>query len=191
RYTDCRVPVSNLIGDEGMGFRLAQERLGPGRIHHCMRWIGQAEKAFDLMCHRAATREIEENMMLGEKQFIQGFIAESRAEIDSCRLYVLNTAYRIDQHGAANVRDDVSAIKFMVANMIVRVLDRAIQVHGAMGLTDDTVLSAMYRHERGARIWDGADEVHKQNMAINILKGYGLDIKKKQRDLRELMLERV
>lgn len=191
RYTDCRVPVSNLIGAEGMGFRLAQERLGPGRIHHCMRWIGQAEKAFDLMCRRAATREIEENMMLGEKQFIQGFIAESRAEIDSCRLYVLNTAYLIDQHGAANVRDDVSAIKFMVANMITRVLDRAIQVYGAMGLTDDTVLAAMYRHERGSRIWDGADEVHKQNMALNILKGYGLDIKKKQRELRERQLERV
>lgn len=191
RYTNCRVPASNLIGQAGMGFRLAQERLGPGRIHHCMRWIGQAERAFDLMCRRAATREIDDNLMLGEKQFIQGFIAESRAEIDACRLYVLNTAHRIDQHGAANVRDDVSAIKFTVANMITRVLDRAIQVYGALGLTDDTILSAMYRHERGARIWDGADEVHKQNMAVNILKGYGLDIKQKQRDLREIIREQV
>ncbi|WP_420149345.1 acyl-CoA dehydrogenase family protein [Spirosoma sp.] len=184
-YTDCRVPVSNLIGGEGMGFRLAQERLGPGRVHHCMRWIGNAEKALDLLCRRAATREIEDGVMLGEKQFIQDFIAESRAEIDASRLYVLNTAHMIDTVGVSNVRDAVSAIKFYVANAFLRVLDRAIQVHGALGVTDDTVLSAMYRHERGARIWDGADEVHKQNLAINILKKYGLDIKQKAKELRQ------
>lgn len=184
-YTNCRVPVSNVIAGEGMGFRLAQERLGPGRVHHCMRWIGNAEKALDLMCRRAATREIEDGVMLGEKQFIQDFIAESRAEIDASRLYVLNTAHMIDTVGVSNVRDAVSAIKFYVANAFLRVLDRAIQVHGALGVTDDTVLSAMYRHERGARIWDGADEVHKQNLAINILKTYGLDIKKKARELRQ------
>lgn len=184
-YTDCRVPVSNLIGEEGMGFRLAQERLGPGRIHHCMRWIGNAEKALDLLCKRAATREIDDNTMLGEKQFIQDFIAESRADIDASRLYVLNTAHMIDKVGAANVREAVSAIKFFVANSFLRVLDRAIQVHGALGITDDTVLSAMYRHERGARIWDGADEVHKQNLASSILKKYGLDVKKKARELQE------
>lgn len=185
-YTNCRVPVSNVIAGEGMGFRLAQERLGPGRIHHCMRWIGNAERALDLMCRRAATREIEDDVMLGEKQFIQDFIAESRAEIDACRLYVLNTAYMIDTVGVANVRDAVSGIKFYVANAFLRVLDRAIQVHGALGVTDDTILSAMYRHERGARIWDGADEVHKQNLAASILKKYGLDIKKKARELQEL-----
>lgn len=184
-YTNCRVPVSNVIAGEGMGFRLAQERLGPGRVHHCMRWIGNAEKALDLMCKRAATREIEEGVMLGEKQFIQDFIAESRAEIDACRLYVLNTAHMIDTVGVSQVRDAVSAIKFYVANAFLRVLDRAIQVHGALGVTDDTVLSAMYRHERGARIWDGADEVHKQNLASSILKKYGLDIKQKARELRE------
>lgn len=184
-YTNCRVPVSNLIGEEGMGFRLAQERLGPGRIHHCMRWIGNAEKALDLLCKRAATREIDDNIMLGEKQFIQDFIAESRADIDASRLYVLNTAHMIDKVGAANVREAVSAIKFFVANSFLRVLDRAIQVHGALGITDDTVLSAMYRHERGARIWDGADEVHKQNLASSILKKYGLDVKKKARELQE------
>lgn len=184
-YTNCRVPVSNVIAGEGMGFRLAQERLGPGRVHHCMRWIGNAEKALDLMCKRAATREIEDGVMLGEKQFIQDFIAESRAEIDASRLYVLNTAHMIDTVGVSNVRDAVSAIKFYVANAFLRVLDRAIQVHGALGVTDDTVLSAMYRHERGARIWDGADEVHKQNLAINILKSYGLDVKKKARELRQ------
>jgi alkylation response protein AidB-like acyl-CoA dehydrogenase len=185
-YTDCRVPVSNVIAGEGMGFRLAQERLGPGRIHHCMRWIGNAERAMDLMCKRAASREIEDGVMLGEKQFIQDFIAESRAEIDACRLYVLNTAHMIDTVGVANVRDAVSAIKFYVANAFLRVLDRAIQVHGALGVTDDTILSAVYRHERGARIWDGADEVHKQNLAASILKKYGLDVKKKAREIQEL-----
>ena len=184
-YTDCRVPVSNVIAGEGLGFRLAQERLGPGRVHHCMRWVGNAEKALDLMCKRAATREIDDGVMLGEKQFIQDFIAESRAEIDACRLYVLNTAHMIDTVGVANVRDAVSAIKFYVANAFLRVLDRAIQVHGALGVTDDMVLSAMYRHERGARIWDGADEVHKQNLASNILKKYGLDIKQKAKELRQ------
>ena len=184
-YTNCRVPVSNVIAGEGMGFRLAQERLGPGRVHHCMRWIGNAEKALDLMCKRAATREIEDGVMLGEKQFIQDFIAESRAEIDASRLYVLNTAHMIDTVGVSNVRDAVSAIKFFVANAFLRVLDRAIQVHGALGVTDDTVLAAMYRHERGARIWDGADEVHKQNLASSILKKYGLDIKQKAKELRQ------
>ena len=179
-YKNCRVPVTNLIGEEGMGFRLAQERLGPGRIHHCMRWIGIAEKAFDLLCNRAANREMEEGVMLGEKQFIQGFIAESRVEIDASRLLVLHTAYNIDQVGAKAVRDQVSGIKFYVANMVLKVLDRSIQAHGAMGLTDETMLANLYQHERGARIWDGADEVHKQSLAMSILKKYGLDIKKKK-----------
>lgn len=177
RYNDCRVPQSNLIGQEGMGFRLAQERLGPGRIHHCMRWIGIAEKAFDLLCKRAATRELEEGVLLGQKQFIQGFIAESRVEIDAARLLVLRTAYQIDQVGAKESRDEISGIKFYVANMFLKVLDRAIQVYGGMGLTDETMLANLYQHERGARIWDGADEVHKQNLALSILKKYGLDIK--------------
>lgn len=180
RYRDCRVPASNLIGAEGQGFKLAQERLGPGRIHHCMRWIGQAERAFDLMCRRATEREIEEGVVLGEKQFIQGFIAESRVEIDAARLLVLNTARNIDLLGQAAIRHQISGIKFYVANMVLRVIDRAIQVHGALGVTDDLILSAMYRHERGARIWDGADEVHKQSLATGILKSYGLDLKKKR-----------
>lgn len=179
RYTDCRVPAANLIGAEGEGFRLAQERLGPGRIHHCMRWVGIAEKAFDLMCQRAATREIEDGVMLGEKQFIQGFIAESRVEIDAARLLVLRTAHNIDQFGQKAVRDQVSGIKLYAANMVLRVLDRAIQVHGALGVTDDLILSAIYRHERGARIWDGADEVHQQSIARSVLKQYGLDTRRK------------
>ncbi len=179
RFNNCRVPVSYLIGEEGQGFRLAQERLGPGRIHHCMRWVGIAEKAFDMMCRRAATREIEDGVMLGEKQFIQGFIAESRVEIDATRMLVLNTAHQIDQLGQAAVRDQISGIKLYAANMVLRVLDRAIQVHGALGVTDDIILSMIYRHERGARIWDGADEVHKQSLARSILKKYGLDLRKK------------
>ena len=180
-YTNCRVPLTYRIGEEGMGFKLAQERLGPGRIHHCMRWVGIAEKAFDLMCSRAAAREIEEGVVLGEKQFIQGFISESRVEIDASRLLVLRTAQNIDKNGAANTRDEISGIKFYVANMVLNVLDRAIQVHGALGLTEDTMLASLYQHERGARIWDGADEVHKQNLALSILKKYGLDIKKKRK----------
>ena len=178
RYTNCRVPYSNLIGGEGMGFMLAQERLGPGRIHHCMRWIGIAERSFDLMCSRAATREVEPGVMLGEKQFIQGFIAESRAEIDASRLMVLRTAHNIDEQGAAAVRNEISAIKFFVANMVLRVVDRAIQTFGAMGITDDVLLAWYYRHERGARIYDGADEVHKTALARSILKNYGLDTRK-------------
>lgn len=172
RYTDCRVPVENLIGTEGAGFKLAQERLGPGRIHHCMRWVGQAERALDLMCRRAVSREIAEHTFLADKQFIQGFIAESRVEIDAARLLVLRTARHIDLYGQAAVREQVSGIKYFAANMILRVLDRAIQVHGALGVTDDTILAAMYRHERGARIWDGADEVHLQSLAGSILKKY-------------------
>jgi alkylation response protein AidB-like acyl-CoA dehydrogenase len=181
RYEDCRVPVSHLIGEEGEGFKLAQERLGPGRIHHCMRWVGIAERAFDMMCKYAVKREMAPGSMLGEKQFVQGFISESRVEIDAARLLVLNTANNIDKFGAAVVRDQVSAIKFYVANVMLKVLDRAIQVHGALGLSDDTILTAIYRHERGARIWDGADEVHKQNLALSILKKYGLDVKKNRK----------
>lgn len=180
RLENCRVPATNRISDEGAGFKLAQERLGPGRIHHCMRWIGIAEKALDLMCKRAVSREIESGVMLGQKQFIQGFIAESRVEIDAARMLVLRTASTIDREGAQAARHQISGIKFYTANMMLKVLDRAIQVHGAMGLTDGTMLATLYQHERGARIYDGADEVHKQSMAINILKGYGLDLKKKR-----------
>ncbi|WP_288425511.1 acyl-CoA dehydrogenase family protein [uncultured Spirosoma sp.] len=178
RYTDVRVPLGNLIGDEGAGFTLAQERLGPGRIHHCMRWIGISERCLDLMCRRAATRELEEGVMLGEKQFVQGWIAESRAQIDAARLMVLRTAHNIDQRGAAAVRDQISEIKFFVADVMLTVIDRAIQTYGAMGITDDIVLPWYYRHERGARIYDGADEVHKTALARSILKGYGLDTRK-------------
>ncbi len=179
RYENVRVPQTNLIGPEGAGFLLAQERLGPGRIHHCMRFIGIAERSFDLMCRYAATRELEAGNLLGDKQFIQGFIADSRAEIDAARLLVLRTARHIDERGTAAVRDEISMIKFFTANMMLRVVDRAIQVHGALGMTSDILLSYWYTHERAARIYDGADEVHKAALARNILKNYGLDTRRK------------
>ncbi|HEX5872106.1 MAG TPA: acyl-CoA dehydrogenase family protein [Longimicrobium sp.] len=175
-YTDCRVPVTNLIGAEGSGFRLAQERLGPGRIHHCMRWIGIAERAFDLMCRRAAERELAPGEPLGSKQAVQHWIAESRAEIHASRLMVLDAAERIDREGAAAARVDISLIKFFVAGVLQRVIDRAIQTHGALGLTDDTPLASMARHERAARIYDGPDEVHKSVVAREILRGYGVSV---------------
>ena len=177
RYTNCKVPLKNLIGIEGAGFSLAQQRLGPGRIHHCMRWIGICERAFDLMCKHAASRDLGNGVKLGQKQSIQNFIAESRAEINAARFMVLHTALKIDNEGAKAARIEISTIKFYVANVLQRVLDRAVQTHGALGLTDYTVLSFWYRHERAARIYDGPDEVHKAALARQILKGYGLNTK--------------
>jgi len=173
RYENCRVPQSNLLGKEGEGFTIAQERLGPGRIHHCMRWIGICERAFDLMCSYAARRELSPGVLLGTRQNVQEWIAESRAEINAARLLVLQTAGAIDQRGAASVRADISLIKFFVAAILQKVLDRAIQVHGALGLTDATLLSYWYRHERAARIYDGPDEVHKMVVARAELKKFG------------------
>ncbi|MDJ0645962.1 MAG: acyl-CoA dehydrogenase family protein [Flavobacteriaceae bacterium] len=174
-FKDCKVPAKNLIGNEGDGFLLAQQRLGPGRIHHCMRWIGICERSFDLMCSRAATRDLGNGTMLGSKQTIQNWIAECRAEIDASRYMVLHTAQKIDEVGTKAARLEISTIKFYVANVLMKVLDRAIQVHGALGITDDTILSFYYRHERGARIYDGPDEVHKSTLARQILKNYGLN----------------
>ncbi|HVI03690.1 MAG TPA: acyl-CoA dehydrogenase family protein, partial [Enhygromyxa sp.] len=180
RFTSCRVPAANMLGFPGAGFLIAQARLGPGRIHHCMRWIGICERAFDMMCRRAATRELAPGKLLGEKQTIQNWIAESRAEIDAARLAVLHAAWRIDAVGQKAARVEVSAIKFHVARVLRDVLERAIQTHGALGITDDTVLSFFYRHERGAQIYDGPDEVHKAVVAREILRGYGLDPKAKR-----------
>lgn len=176
RYEDCRVPQSNLLGREGEGFLIAQERLGPGRIHHCMRWIGICERAFDLMCNYAAHRELSPGVLLASRQTVQEWIAESRAEINAARLLVLQTARDIDDQGAAAVREEISLIKFYVAGVLQRVLDRAIQTHGALGLTDATVLSYWYRHERAARIYDGPDEVHKTVVARSVLRKYGVDV---------------
>jgi alkylation response protein AidB-like acyl-CoA dehydrogenase len=176
RYTGCRVPQSNRVGAEGAGFALAQERLGPGRIHHCMRWIGICERAFDLMCRRAATREIAPGTRLGSRQTVQTWIADSRAEINAARLLVLDAATRIEQAGPKAAREEIGIIKFYVARVLQEVLDRAIQVHGALGVTDDTPLAFWYRHERGARIYDGPDEVHKAALARHILRRYGLEV---------------
>jgi alkylation response protein AidB-like acyl-CoA dehydrogenase len=175
-YEDVRVPQSNRIGAEGAGFLLAQERLGPGRIHHCMRWIGICQRALDLMCRRAAKRELSPGKPLGSKQRVQEWIAESRAEIFAARLAVLYTADKIDRQGASAAREEISLIKFHVADVLMKVLDRAIQVHGALGITDETPLAYWYRHERGARIYDGPDEVHKGVVARRLLKSYGIEV---------------
>ena len=173
-YEACRVPKTNLLGERGAGFVIAQERLGPGRIHHCMRWIGICERAFDLMCKRAATRDLAPGKPLGTKQIVQEWIAESRAEIDAARLMVMHAAWKMEKEGAYAAREQISTIKFYCAGVLGRVLDRAIQAHGALGMTDDTPLAWLWRHERAARIYDGADEVHKSVVAKRILKTYGL-----------------
>ena len=172
RYENVRVPVSNRIGEEGAGFALAQQRLGPGRIHHCMRWIGICERAFDLMCSHAAHRQVAPGRTLGEQGIVQAWIAESRAEINASRLLVLDTARKIDEEGVYAARDEISLIKFYVAGVINRVLDRALQTLGGLGMSDDTPIAWWYRHERAARIYDGPDEVHKISVARRILKRY-------------------
>ncbi|RMH19296.1 MAG: acyl-CoA dehydrogenase [Acidobacteria bacterium] len=174
---DCRVPKANLLGARGEGFAIAQERLGPGRIHHCMRWIGICERAFEMTCERAASRQLAPGKPLASRQVIQHWIAESRARIHASRLMVLDAARRIDRRGSRAARLEISMIKFFVADTLTQVLDRAIQVHGALGLTDDTLLSFWSRHERAAHVYDGADEVHKTVVARMALKPYGVDVR--------------
>jgi acyl-CoA dehydrogenase len=172
-YQSCRVPQTNLLGPEGGGFVIAQERLGPGRIHHCMRWLGIAGRSFDMMCARANERVITpDGETLADRQIIQHWAAELDAEIRGARLQTLHAAWMIDQHGAKAARDEIAAIKFSVANTMLKAVDTAIQVHGALGVTDDTILSYWYRHERAARIYDGADEVHKTSLGRRILRRY-------------------
>jgi acyl-CoA dehydrogenase len=172
-YKNVRVPQTNRLGAEGAGFLIAQERLGPGRIHHCMRWIGICERVFDLMCTRAATRKIDEEKTLASRQIIQAWVAEARADIDAAKLLTLRAAWTIENQGFHNARDQVSIIKFFVSDVMMRVVDRAIQVHGALGITSDTLLAHYYVHERGARIYDGPDEVHKMVVSRRILDRYG------------------
>ena len=171
-YHSCRVPQANLLGPEGHGFVIAQERLGPGRIHHCMRWIGICNRAFDLMCARAATRTIAPNRTLADKDVIQTWIAECAGDIQAARLMVLHTAWKIEKLGWKEAREDISMIKFVTANTMQKVIDHALQIHGGLGMTDDTMLAFFYRHERAARIYDGADEVHKLSLARRILRQY-------------------
>lgn len=171
-YQNCRVPRENLLGGEGMGFILAQERLGPGRIHHCMRWIGICNRCMDLMCQRALQRPITPDKSLADMDIVKAWIAESAAEIQAARLMILNTAWQIENLGVKEAREDISLIKFYVANVMQRVVDRALQVHGGLGMTDDTVIASFYRGERASRIYDGADEVHKISVARRILREY-------------------
>ena len=173
-YRECRVPEANLLGQEGAGFAIAQERLATGRIHHCMRWMGICERAFEMMCERVAARQLKEGVPLASKQTVHNWIAESRAEIDAARLLIMDTAEKIDNGGPDAARIEISLIKFFAAGVLHRVLDRAVQAHGALGVTDDTLLSFWVRHERGGRIYDGPDEVHKSRVARHILRKYGL-----------------
>ena len=172
-FQNCRVPQTYRLGGEGEGFVIAQQRLGPGRIHHGMRWIGICERAFELMCRRAATRELAPGEPLASRQMLQERVADSRAEINAARLLVLDAAEKIERAGSKAAREEISIIKFYVANVLQQVLDRALQAHGALGLTDDLVLAWWYRHERGARIYDGPDEVHKAVVARLNLKRHG------------------
>jgi acyl-CoA dehydrogenase len=176
-YHGARVPLANLLGQRGAGFAIAQIRLGPGRIHHCMRWIGICERAYDIMCRHAATRELAPGKPLGHKQIVQQWIAESRAEIHAARLMVLHAAWKIEKEGAPAAREEISLIKFTVARTLQRVLDRALQALGGLGMTDDTPLAFWYAHERAARIYDGADEVHIEAVARRVLRSYGMKSK--------------
>ena len=168
-YDNVRVPVTNILGEPGDGFRIAQKRLGPGRIHHCMRWLGQMQRAFELMCRRALQREAF-GSTLAEKQTVQNWIADSAAEIQAARLLTLHAAYKIDQGDEARV--EISLIKFWGARVLHNVIDRAIQVHGALGVSEDTPLASMYREARAARIYDGPDEVHRMVVARRILRAF-------------------
>ncbi len=172
-YRNVRVPQTNRLGPEGAGFLIAQERLVPGRIHHCMRWIGICERVFDTMCNHLTRRKIDAEKTLATRQIAQAWVAEARADINASRLMVLHAAWTIENKGFDRARDEVSTIKFFVANVMLQIVDRAIQLHGALGITSDTILAYYYVHERGARIYDGPDEVHKMVVAKRILARYG------------------
>ncbi|MDE3086166.1 MAG: acyl-CoA dehydrogenase family protein [Acidobacteriota bacterium] len=170
-YRDVRVPAENLVGNEGDGFRLAQMRLGPGRIHHCMRWLGQSQRAFDMLCERAVSRYLH-GSVLADKQFVQGWVADSMAEMTAARLMTLQAAWKMDRDGAPAARVEIAMIKYFGAKVLYEVIDRAIQAHGSLGFSTDLPLEHMYRAARAARIYDGPDEVHKVTVARQVLKRY-------------------
>jgi acyl-CoA dehydrogenase len=170
-YTDVRVPLENLLGAEGDAFSLAQQRLGPGRIHHCMRWVGVCNRAFEAMCERVVSKSVHGGP-LSEKQFVQDWVARSAAEIAAFRLLTLHAAWRIDQVGAPAARTEIAMIKYHGAQLMHDVIDRAIQAHGSLGYSGDMPLEAMYRWARAARLYDGPDEVHKVSVARRILRGF-------------------
>jgi acyl-CoA dehydrogenase len=170
-YEDVRVPAQALLGAQGAGFLIAQQRLYPGRVHHCMRWLGVARRAFDMLCERALYREAH-GSVLAEHQTVQNWIADSAAEMQAARLLTLQAAWKMDTQGVLAARQDIAIIKFFGARMLHDVVDRALQAHGALGYSTDMPLEAMYRHARAARIYDGPDEVHRASVARQILRGY-------------------
>lgn len=170
-YDDVRVPAQNLLGTRGQAFTLAQKRLGPGRIHHCMRWIGVCRRAFDMLCERAVSVDVH-GSLLSEKQTVQNWVADCAAAIESARLLTLQTAWKIDQVGASQARTEIAMIKYHGATVLHDVIDKAIQVHGSLGFSTDMPLEQMYRWARAARIYDGPDEVHKVTVARRLLKTY-------------------
>jgi acyl-CoA dehydrogenase len=170
-YRDVRVPAENLLGAEGAGFLIAQHRLGPGRIHHCMRWLGVAQRAFDMLCERSLYRYAH-GSVLADKGTVQNWIADSAAQMQAARLMTLHAAWKMDTQGASAARTDISLIKFFGAGVLHDVVDRALQAHGSLGYSTDLPLEAMYRLARGARFYDGPDEVHRQTVARHVLRGY-------------------
>jgi acyl-CoA dehydrogenase len=171
-FRNCRVPQKNLLGGEGLGFIIAQERLGPGRIHHCMRWMGICKRCLGLMCKRALERPITPEHKLADMQIIRTWIAECAADIQAARLMILHAAWKIENLGVKEAREEISLIKFFAADVMQKVVDRALQVHGGLGMTDDTPIASYFRGERAARIYDGTDEVHKISVARRILREY-------------------
>jgi len=172
-FENCRIPKENLLGREGAGFKLAQERLGPGRIHHCMRWLGISARAFEMLCRRANQRAIHnDGGTLADNEITQVYVGELAAELHGARLMTLSAAWAIENLGMSKARDEVAMIKFVVANTMNRIIDRALQIHGGLGMADDTILAYFFRHERAARIYDGADEVHKASLGKRILRDY-------------------
>jgi acyl-CoA dehydrogenase len=204
-FENCRIPKENLLGREGAGFKIAQERLGPGRIHHCMRWLGISARAFEMLCQRANKRKIHNDpstgsgqapstgteggdlrirkanppvagrvagIYLADSEITQLYVAELAAELHGARLMTLSAAWAIENLGMSKARDEVAMIKFVVANTMNRIIDRALQIHGGLGMADDTILAYFFRHERAARIYDGADEVHKASLGKRVLREY-------------------
>ena len=170
-YDQVRVPATQLLGAQGAGFLIAQQRLYPGRIHHCMRWLGVARRAFDMLCERSLYREAH-GATLGQHQTVQNWIADSAAELQAARLMTLQAAWKMDTQGVLAARQDIAMIKFYGARVLHDVIDRALQVHGALGYSTDMPLEAMYRYARAARIYDGPDEVHRASVARQVLRGY-------------------
>jgi acyl-CoA dehydrogenase len=170
-FTDVALPAEAVLGAPGRGFAMMQERLGPARVHHCMRWIGQAQRALDMLCERVTYRRAH-GSALADKQTVQNWIADSAAEIAAARLLTLHAAWRIDTVGAKAARADISLIKFYGARVLHDVIDRAIQAHGSLGFSADLPLESMYRRARAARIYDGPDEVHRQSAARLILRDF-------------------